>query len=173
MPSPDRDLYFLSEALPELQAYLLSNELYWPLSASQPRLTPGAVLLALARLHVRLPSDAQMLQGQLDGTRAKWRAAWDKKVARELSNRLLLWSNYLSDFANDPEQAAASYPAEVRGRAIIQILALEKPDFSEKTTLAELDDYLKASLRPSEFLWDAAFQPIFPKTTYWFLYGKL
>lgn len=173
MTIDDRDFFFLTEALPELQEYLLSNQLYWPLSASQPRLTPGAVLLALTRLQVKLPSDAQTLQQQMESMRVKWRAAWEKKVAREISNRLLLWSNFLSEYQNAPEQGADAYLSEVRGRVILQLLTLETSDFPEKTTLAELDSALKPSLRPCEFLWDGSLQAVFPKADYWFLYGKL
>ena len=172
MTIDDPDLRFLNEALPQLQDYLLSGELYWPLSGSLPRLTPGALLLVLTRIRVTQPGMAPKLQQQFEVTRTKWHTAWEKKVAREISNRLRLWSNFLADFANSQEQTADSYPAEVRGRAILQLLLPELPDSSLATALVELDMALEAQLHPSEFLWDARLQVVFPKDDFWFLYGK-
>jgi len=173
MTSDNRDLLFLKEALPQMQEYLLSNELYWPLGAAMHRLTPGSVLLSLARLQGSLPSEVQNIRQQLESIRGKWRAAWDKKAAREISNRLRLWSNFLADYANAPEQCAGAYPGEVRGRVILQLLLLEAPDSPDNAALAELDGMLKTHLHPDRFLWDAGLQVVFPKENFWFLYGKL
>jgi hypothetical protein len=173
MSIDDRDYAFLSEALPQLQEYLLSNELFWPLNATMPRLTPGSMLLALTRLQVGQPAQAQKLRQQFEETRGKWRVAWDKKAAREISNRLRLWSNFIADYEKAPAHAAGDYPAQVRGRVILQLLTLETPDFSEKSALAYLDARFKARTSLADFLWDANLQAIFPKADYWFLYEKL
>jgi len=172
MTSTEQDILFLTESLPQLQDYLLSNELYWPLNNSLPRLTPGSVLLALARLDVTLPDEARKFRSQLDSVRSRWRVAWEKKAAREMAQRLRLWSQYLSDYQYASE-SAGSYPTEVRGRAILQLLLPETPDVPEKSTLAELDAMLKMRLVSGKFVWDAALQAAFPKNDYWFLYGKL
>ena len=66
MSAKAEDLQFVKEAIPQLQEYLLSNELYWPLSGTLPRLTPGALLLALARLSVTAPSESQNLAAQVE-----------------------------------------------------------------------------------------------------------
>lgn len=173
MTSNEQDLRFLKQAAPQLQEYLLSNELYWPLSGSLPRLTPGSLLLALARLRVNAPGKAQRLEAQVETTRAKWRTTWEKKAAREVANRIRLWSQFLSDYINAPEQNLDSFPTEARGRAILQLLLDELPDAPEKTILAELDGRLKSRLTPGEFLWEPDLQPVFPKSDFWFLYGNL
>ncbi len=173
MTSTEQDLRFLTESLPQLQVYLLSNELYWPLNASLPRLTLGAVLLALARVSAIQPDEAKGLAEQLETIRAKWRVAWEKKAARETANRLRLWSNFLSDYRNAPEQHADAYPQEVRGRVILQLLLAEAPDAPEKSALAELDAMLKSRLISGNFVWNVALQPAFPKTDFWFLYGTI
>lgn len=174
MTSSADDLRFLTEALSTLQDYLLSNELYWPLSGSLPRLTPGSLLLALKRMEVVQPLQAKKLQAQIDLVRGKWRTAWEKKIARETANRLRLWSQFLSDYANAPEQNADSYPSEARGRAILQLLLWEMPaDAPEKSALPEMETLLKVKLHSGEFLWDADLQTAFPKTDFWFLYAKL
>ncbi len=172
MISTAQDSQFLTESLPQMQAYLLSNELYWPLRNSLPRLTLGSVLLSLARLEVTRPGEAQKFRADLEPVRVKWRVAWEKKAARELANRLRLWSQYLSDYAYAPE-SAGSYVTEVRSRVILQLLLSEAPEMPEKATLAELDLSLKAQLRPADFVWEAGLQVAFPQLDFWFLYGKL
>jgi hypothetical protein len=173
MTSTEQDLQFLMESLPQLQDYLLSKELYWPLSAALPRLSLGAVLLALARMSVIQPDKAQKLRGQLEAIRAKWKVAWEQKAAREMANRLRLWSNFLSDYSSAPDQQAGFYPQEVRGRVILQLLLAEAPAAPEKSALADLDAMLKFRLVSGNFVWDVALQPAFPKTDYWFLYGTI
>jgi hypothetical protein len=173
MTSTEQDLLFLTESLPQLQDYLLSNELYWPLNASLPRLTLGAVLLALARVSASQPEEAEKLRGQLETIHSKWRVAWEQKSARETANRLRLWSSFVSDYRNAPDQHADFYPQEVRGRVILQLLLAEAPDAPEKSALADLDTMLKSRLVSGNFVWNAALQVAFPKNDFWFLYGTI
>jgi hypothetical protein len=172
MTSTVQDIQFLTKSLPQMQDYLLSNELYWPLSNSLPRLTIGSVLLSLACLDVTRPDNARKFRAELEPTRTRWRTAWEKKAAREMANRLQLWSQYLSDYRHAPE-SAGSYSTEVRGRAILQLLLPELPDPSEKMALAELDAVLKTRLVSGKFVWETGLQAAFPTTDFWFLYGKL
>jgi hypothetical protein len=170
----DQDHTFLQEALPQLQEYLLSNELYWPLGRSLPRLTPGSLLLALAREQGLAPGkELDTLRMQLESLRQKWRSAWDKKAAREIVNRMRLWSDFLSDYASAPDQNMESYTTEARVRVILQLLFRELPNAPEKTALNDLDALLKSHLIPAEFIWEPELQTVFPKADFWFLYGKL
>jgi hypothetical protein len=173
MTSTEQDLLFLTESLPQLQDYLLSNELYWPLTGALPRLTLGSLLLALARMSVIQPEAAKKMQLQVETIRAKWKVAWEQKSARETANRLRLWSSFVSDYRNAPDQHADFYPQEVRGRVILQLLLAEAPDAPEKSALADLDIMLKSRLVSGNFVWNAALQVAFPKTDFWFLYGTI
>jgi len=173
MTSREEDLRFLKEAAQQLQEYLLSNEMYWPLSGSLPRLTPGSLLLTLARLHADPAVDIQRLDAQVGIIRIKWRAALEKKAARELANRLRLWSQFLTDYVDAPDRNLESYRTEVRGRVILQLLLAELPDAPERKTLADLDGILKSRLIPGEFLWEPELKLIFPSSDFWFLYGRL
>ncbi|MCX6079954.1 MAG: hypothetical protein NTW32_10510 [Chloroflexi bacterium] len=175
MTSSEQDIRFLKEAAEQLQEYLLSNELYWPLSGSLPRLTPGALLLVLARVGIMVPSEGQKFGAQVETIRVKWRVAWEKKVAREITNRTRLWSQFLSDYINAPDQNQESYRSEARGRTILQLLLADLSEWgdSEIAALAELDGVLKSRLIPCDFLWEHELQTAFPKSDYWFLYGNL
>ena len=56
MTSLENDRAYLEAGIPELGDYLLSKELYWPISArgyNLPRLTVGGILLAQTRLGAR------------------------------------------------------------------------------------------------------------------------
>ena len=171
-----KDRVFLQAGIPELSDYLLSKELYWPITArgyQLPRLTIGGVLLAQARLEAA-GERIESLVAQLDGVRLKWRTAWETKAGREVGARCGLWGNYLEDYRQNPYQHADSYPHEVRYRVMLQLLSAELPDVPpEGELLAALDSLLQRNFLPGEFVWDAGLQNGFPRDVYWFLYGIL
>lgn len=176
MTSLEKDRAYLEAGVPELERYLLSDELYWPISArgyNLPRLTIGGVLLTKQQLEAR-GERIESLMAQLDGVRSKWRVAWETKASREFGARMRLWSNYLTDYRQNPEGHADAYPHEVRYRVMLQLLMAEihvQP--SEQDTVSRLDGLLRANLTTGEFIWESDLQDGFPREVYWFLYGKL
>lgn len=181
MPTLAQDLAFVQAGLDELEAYLHSEVLYWPLSgpASLPRLTLGGLLLGLKRLRARCNSPAKAaqltgLENRLDAVRSKWRSAWERKCRREVHARLNLWRNYLGDYRQSSESQAESYAEQVKERVLLQLLALElEAQTEEIESLAELDKMVKSSWLPEGFLWEPDLAAAFPEPEYWFLYGKL
>jgi hypothetical protein len=167
MSQPQQDRWYVEEALPQLQKYLLGDELYWALGGNLPRLTPGNLLLALKRLEAVDPHLAWTLRGKLDSIQTQWRSAWQKKAARETESRLRLWSQFLSEQARDEGPHRAHYAASVRERVILQLLKCSAPQ------LAELDGLLRAHFQPGEFVWQPLYQGVFPENEFWFLYGVL
>lgn len=107
MPTPEQDLHFLEVAIPELKDYLLSDILFWPLGAKQPRLTIGGLLLAQRRL--RAQHLGVQFHPKIAALREKWHAAWERKAAKEVNARLDLWRNYLNDYRSNPESHAINY----------------------------------------------------------------
>ncbi len=176
MTSPEKDRAYLEAGIPELEDYLLSNELYWPVTArvyDLPRLTIGGLLLAQTRLEARRER-IEALVAQLDAVRSKWRAAWETKAGREFRSRFGLWSNYVADYRHNPEEYADAYPHEVRYRAMLQLLLAELPaPPAEQESLSRLDGVLRASFSPGDFIWEVDLLPGFSREVYWFLYGKL
>ena len=172
----EKDKAYLEAGIPELGDYLLSNELYWPISTrgfDLPRLTIGGILLTQARL-VAHGERIDSLVAQLDGVRTKWRVAWETKASREVGARMRLWSNYLADYRQNPYQNADAYPHEVRYRVMLHLLLSELPEQSpEQEVLAQLDSVLRASLIPSDFTWETEMEAGFPRKVYWYLYGNL
>ncbi len=168
MPTPAEDRRFLEEALPELQTYLLSDVLFYPLSHPLPRLTVGGLLLAQRRLHAY--EDASPLDLQFDTLRSKWRAAWEKKAAQEFEIRLTLWRNYLDD-CREEETLLENYPREVRWRVMLALLSAELP--AESSELSALDQRLRNTFHAGAFIWDETLRSEFSQDDFWFLYGKL
>lgn len=190
MPSFTADLAFLEAGINELQDYLLSNEIYWPLGLPAPpgerpypRLTMGWLLLTRQRIlgwqeRLAPPAAAHTvprLLHALDAQRARWPVAWQKKAGAEFSSRLKLWANFLNEYKTDPPAHAARYPYEVNRRAMLHLLQQETQAISPEETdlLAAMDGYLRAILRPGEFVWEPQIAPAFPPEIYWYLYGNL
>jgi len=176
MTSPEKDRAYFEAGIPELGNYLLSKELYWPISArgyDLPRLTIGGILLVQTRLEAR-GERIEKLATQLDALRSKWRVAWETKAGREFQSRFGLWNNYLADYRHNPEGQADAYAHEVRYRVMLQLLLgeLSAPP-PEREGLLQLDGVLRASFSPGDFIWEADLQAGFPREVYWFLYGKL
>jgi hypothetical protein len=170
----ETDALYLKAGLEELESYLLSREVYWPLgSSSLPQLTLGNLLLSRLRLKVRgLLSTAE--EARLEEQHHRWRAAWEKKAQQEFRSRLRLWQNYLEDYSETPSAFASDYPQEVRHRAILELLQAEMAaPLPQAALLQQLDDHLRAVFIPGPFLWEADLQPAFPQETWWYLYGRL
>lgn len=181
----EKDWEFLKAAAPELQDYLLSQELYWPsplstrggMASGEFSLTVGNLLLSLQRLRAStLPeADQQRLEelaAQVEAVCNRWRSNWGKKAQQEFKARLVLWRNYLDDLRGNIERFHSSYANAVRWRAILHLLNAEASTLSlpENETLAGLDDRLRAITSSGSFVWEAELQRGFPPGPYWFLY---
>jgi hypothetical protein len=171
-----RDTAYLRAGIPELKQYLLSKEIYWPLTTREyqlPRLTIGCVLLARTRLQ-GFNQDNDQYFPQLESLRTSWRVAWEKKAGREYKARLELWKNYLMDYQLAPEQQADAYQHEVRLRTMLHLLSEELTDQpAEGSVLFQLDRVLSSALIRSDFIWENELKKVFPAEVYWYLYGKL
>lgn len=185
MPSFEYDLTFLQGGIPELQAYLLSHEIYWSLGLASParerpypQMTLGWLLLAHYRAagwpQGKTSPQLASLTHQLETTRAKWHTAWHKKAAQEFSSRLKLWANYLNDYRADKTHAH-QYAYESQRRVLLHLLENEAGELpsAESDLLKGMDSYLRAVLHSGDFVWEPDLASAFPKEEYWYLYGSL
>jgi hypothetical protein len=176
MDSIERDLAYLQAGIPEIKEYLLSKEIYWPLTArgfQLPRLTIGGLLLAQTRL-MGINRHLEQFNLQLESVRTAWQVAWGKKAGQEFKARIGLWKAYLMDYQYAPEQHADAYPYEVRLRVMLHLLGEELSDQpDEQQVLPQLDKILHRSLVQSMFIWAEYLQKAFPAEVYWYLYGNL
>lgn len=177
------DWAFVKAAAASLENYLLSPQLYWPLSLSSgrsasggiDRLTIGNLLLIMKRLEAlpqAQPGELEALARQMHQVQQRWPANWSRKVGQEFTARLRLWQDYLNELFSDVSGYASGYANAVRWRTILLLIQddVENPGAGQASLLAVLDRQLKAAAAPGPFVWDAQVQPAFPPGCYWFLY---
>lgn len=187
MKSFEYDLRYLQAGLDGIEDYLLSDEVFWPMSAhppegapDYPRLTLDGLLLSEARLLAYPVTHPQEVQRQqintdLDQVRSKWRVAWEKKAGRCFSARLRMWGDYLEEYRSNVQENADRYAYEVRLRVMLQLLLAEvgEEGQTEAALLSGLDRYLHSLLERDGFIWEPEVQQGFPEATYWYLYGDI
>ena len=179
----DSDLAYLRLAVPDLQDYLFSHELFWPLPSAPASLgvpglgqmTLGGVALALARVKCQSTAQAAEFEGKIELVRERWRSNWSKKAAREFSSRVGLWSRTLDDILGLSEGKRAGFPAQVRVRVMLDLLTGEMAPETprEIAQLASLDARLRGVGQPGPFIWEPVFSACFPENPYWYLYLTL
>ena len=179
----EHDLTYVRLAIPDLEEFLLSKEIFWPLPSAptqigQPgleQLSLGLLRLSVARLQAEPENEeATQLAAQMVDVRGRWRSNWSKKAALEYSSRLRMWKDRLEELLRDP--SLAYYRYEVRLRVILALLAddlLAGIPLQEQEYLAGLDARLKGASVKAGFIWDPAQQAGFPEETHWYLYREL
>ncbi len=185
MPTLNDDLTYLQAAQDALEDFLLSNELFWPVSGGHtghlPRLSLGGILLAELRSRARAKTVSQQqrfhtVQTAVEAARTRWRVHWERKAVREFESRLRQWANYLNEYRENPAAQASYYPYEARLRVMLDLLRDEcagaLPPHAEEMYRG-LDVLLQAVFTPGEFIWDTDLRAGLPRQRYWYLYGSL
>lgn len=179
-----QDWAFARAGVSELQAYLLSKELYWQLSPLKedraagrlPSLTPGNLLLSMRKLGALEWSGDQrsafrVLEKQYTALRAQWRSAWLQKANREGAARLKLWQDYLEESAREGGRLV-DYPFQLRWRTVIDLLVedgVELP-LPQAQVLHALDERLRILTQEAPFAWEDSASTVFPPDRFWYLY---
>ena len=180
----DSDWELLKAGVDELETYILSPVLYWPISNRKPdlmgettRLTIGNLLLSLKRikstdLEEPCKADVEKMEGDVKRIREKWRSNWSNKAELEIRSRLELWTRFVGNLAAEPHEYWKSYPYHVRQRVILELLSAETlaPSSLYESTVAGLDTRLRAISVNGQFVWDAALINGFSEDTFWYLY---
>lgn len=178
MASFEQDAAYLKAAADELEPFLLSDEIHWPLSPAPggglSRLSLGSLLLGRARLCAVNDPRLAALEAPIEAVRAEWRTHWERKAQRESGERLNLWANFLSDLQDRPDRTAGEYPQEVRNRVMLDLLLAEanlhRP--AEAARLDALDGLLRQLSQPGPFVWPAELEAGFPESRFWYLYRR-
>jgi len=181
----NHNLELASAMLEEMEDYLLSNEVFWPLKRSvgraAPRLTLGALLLTLDQLEA-MRSDMSPAQDasfeklimQMDLVCGKHAVALERKAGREAGSRLNLWRGFVNDLEESPSRAG-SYAYEVRHRVMLTRLVELGPESADLHTALEsagaVDQRLRLLFTGDAFVWDSRLQGTYPPDEYWHLYG--
>ena len=181
MPGIAYNLNYTSAGLADLKDYLLSKELFWPLTLipslgkpSKPKLTPGNLLLSFAylnayrqgmKLDAKQESELLKFERKFEAQRRKWAVAWEAKVTHEFNSRFRQWGLFFSEVADAPNVHAPYYATEVRLRVLLELLQDEltqKPD----ADLSIIDGGLRQYFSPGDFIWDEDVAIGFPRDKY-------
>lgn len=182
------DLRILEEMAAKMGEYLNSENLFWQAhKEGVPEPTIGQFLLRQRRLQAlgnALLDSAQQSRlatatQQFDQAVAGKPVAFKEKAQQEFKTRLRLWSEALKELLEDDAPSMAYYRTEVENRVILEALleALKaqavglEADLIEQ--LATLDRKLRQRWEPGPFVWPAEWQPAYPRSQYWWLYGEL
>ena len=182
-----RDLSIMEEMAAEMDEYLKSETLFWPLikGGDLPRLTLGGYLMRQSRL--KLLRDLLEPNGleRLDAAIEKFNHALVEKIVRfetkaheELQARLRQWGEYLKDLSRESGSYGDYYVAAVEARVMIAVLLdkLAMPPYQlDGRVLDQLSAYdrvLRNYWQPGEFVWQDGWQQAYPKNKYWWLYGS-
>ncbi|MFZ0546718.1 MAG: hypothetical protein WAM60_14830 [Candidatus Promineifilaceae bacterium] len=179
-----QDLEILAEMAAEMDSYLKSDVLFWPMTnGAMPRLTLGGYLMRQHRLVALkgLLSDDE--KAQLDTAVAQFNAALVEKVVRleqranqEIEARLRQWGEYLNDLSRG-SGASSYYATAVQPRIMVAALVnkLSLPPYRLEgrapEQIAMYDGNLRRRWQSGDFVWPEAWQPAYPERSYWYLYG--
>lgn len=187
MTSFDHEYQYLLAAEAELESYLLSSEVYFPIGIrvlisgeNYPPLTLGNIALSLRKMRALAADQGQGLlldriNNRIERIRGKWRAAWEAKASREFRARFNLWGNFLEEYRDNPAGNYDRYAYEVNRRVILELLSDQAAEISDSEfdALDKLDRYLKLVFETGKFIWEDKLEVVFPVERFWYLYGTL
>lgn len=182
------DLRILEEMAGKMGDYLNSENLFWQAhKEGTPEPTIGQFLLRQHRLQALsniLLDEAQRRRlaaasQQFEQAVANKTFSFKEKAQQEFMTRLRLWREALKELLEDDSPSMAYYRTEVENRVILEALlealkaqsvGLEADQVEE---LSNLDRKLRQRWEAGSFVWPAEWQPAYPRSQYWGLYGEL
>lgn len=180
------DLDVLQEMASQMDEYLKSETLFWPMGHSDmPKLTLGGYWLRqhrLIALHALLAGEQQAQLSaavkMFETAVSPWVVRTEQRAHTELAARIRQWDAYLRDLREKRSENAGAYPAQVEVRAIIAALIeqLQRAPYQLDTKLLQsihtLDKGLRARFASGDFVWPEEWQSAYPKPEFWWLYGR-
>ncbi len=188
--SLERDLDELERMVERLADYLLGDAMYLPVGggffrgSSTPQMTIGALLLRRRRLsHLRAKlkrGDGRRLDDALaqhDNLQREWTLHYEKKLGREVPMRLKVMAGFFRECSENPRDCGGAYPIEALRRTIVQeiLLALDAFGYAKSEAIASVrpaDQALRRLLHAGDFIWSPMLEPVYPRATFWWLYGR-
>ena len=181
-----RDLEILEAMASEMDEYLRSQTLFWPMmKGNLPRLTIGGYLMRqhrLLSLQELLDHDEQeRLRNaveQFERALVEKVVSFESRAHDELHARLRQWGEYLKELHDKSLGMGDYYPSHVQTRVMIAGLVeklQERPYELDRRILEQLavyDNVLRNYWQPGAFTWPEEWIPAYPESEYWWLYGR-
>jgi hypothetical protein len=102
---------------------------------------------------------------------------FEARAHQELHNRIGEWVNHIRDLGRRSSTEVNYYVGIVDTRVVITSLMdkLQTQPYKLETAVYEevhdLDQNLRKRLVEHAFIWDSVWEPAYPQTKYWWLYG--
>lgn len=179
------NLNALTAMASNLVPYIYEDELFGHLGGNLPKLTVGGLLMRVYQLrHIENQLSAAQQQELHDAImnwqseRSEWATHYEQKILRELESRLGALRWYLDDCAKDPATCNNGWLNEAEKRTIVAHLVDEATEHGILTDelraeIAGMDNRIRQFHKPSEFLWASELEAAYPKSNYWWLYGRM
>ncbi|MEZ4515640.1 MAG: hypothetical protein R3C44_01985 [Chloroflexota bacterium] len=182
-----RDVDVIEAMSAEMGDYLDSDVLFWPMATgNMPMLTLGGYLMREHRLRALSDQLSETDRARVDAAVKQFNEVLANRIVRfetkannELEARLRQWQEYLRDLDRGTADKTSNYSTAVETRAMIEALIsrLQIPPYQMDKRhlqhLATLDTTLRDRWIPGEFVWPDGWQPAYPKSEDWWLYGSL
>lgn len=177
------DLAALEAMVAEMDDYLQSDVLFWPMAQRDlPRLTLGGYLMRQHRLLELRDLLSMQQQDRLHKAINQYHKALEEKVVRfeekaheELAARLRQWQAYLGEARQGTGVAYYESAVEPRvmGEALIAQLRVQPYQLQSELAqrVAMLDRELRQIWEPGEFIWPEEWKPAYSREKFWWLYG--
>ena len=179
------DLLILEEMASNMDAYLVSDAREWTIPRSNmPKLTIGGYLMRQERLlaleNQLKVEDSNRLKAAIklfDKALVEKVVRFESRAHQELHSRIGEWVNCLRDMGRRSSTEVNYYVGIVDKRVVITCLMdkLQTRPYKLETgvqeEMQELDENLRKRLTDHPFIWDAVWQPAYPRDKYWWLYG--
>lgn len=171
----------------QLNSYVLSDEVFWPLGGKSsdgkvfPRASLGQLLLTLDELSVLAEemdphqiTTHHNIQQAYENYRQEHPANLEAKAWAEVDQRLTLWRSLLRDMRDDPP-STNRYETDVRQRFFLTrlqtFLSNDQKLRELHAELSQLDGILRGRFQAGGFIWHPRLRHLYAHDEYWFLYG--
>lgn len=180
------DLHILEAMAANMHTYLMQDVLFWRMAQGDlPMLTIGGYLMRQHRLLALTNLLDGVEQMRLKTAVSQFNAALVEKIVRfeqkaqnEVEARIRQWRQYLNEAEWKHNPRYNAYPTAVEARAMLAVLVQklqESPYQLPEDVLPrinQLDALLRGQWKVGPFVWFAEWEPAYPPTTYWWLYGR-
>jgi len=151
--------------------------------STMPRLTIGAFMLRLRRLHHlsdqltdSQQAALQRIDAQFQAVESEWRVHFEEKLVHEAHSRLDAMREFFRECMENRQLCASAYGVEAQRRTLIQEVVrliedhgLDDDDLQNK--IKDRDGQLRGFVEPVDFLWAVELQPVYPADEFWWLYA--
>ncbi|NDJ52137.1 MAG: hypothetical protein GYB68_03515 [Chloroflexi bacterium] len=173
--------HYIEQMIDDMQRYLMSDTLFWPIRGSNYRGTLGGILLRRAFLSMDFLQMSEEQRHHWDNlndmlsTLLKTNAALAEiKMLRELTARHDMWATYVSLGVEAHPHFLDEIAAQARSRTCAQLVREYLVDLQDSITMdfQRLDLIFMSNSRSSHFLWNDQYQDHFPAINFPWLYRE-